>query len=51
MVAANTLNKQPWTTDKGGTPALGLDVGLTTLHCKKNKLVPYSLEDLYGFFR
>jgi len=27
-VAVNILNKQSWTADKGGPPALGLGVGL-----------------------
>jgi len=31
-VAANILNKQSRTADKGGPPALGLGVGLTTPH-------------------
>jgi hypothetical protein len=35
--AANTLNKQPRTGGKGWSSSLG--VGLTTLHCKKNKFV------------
>jgi hypothetical protein len=34
-VAANTLNKQPWETEKGWYSGLGLDVGLTTSHYKK----------------
>jgi hypothetical protein len=36
-VAANILNKQSRTADKGWSPSLG--VGLTTHHCKKNKFV------------
>jgi hypothetical protein len=34
-VAANILNKQSRTADKGGTPAWGLGVRLTTPHRKK----------------
>ena len=34
-VAANMLNKQPWTADRGGPPAWGLVEGLTTPHRKK----------------
>jgi hypothetical protein len=34
-VAANILNKQLRTVDKGGTPAWGLGVRLTTPHHKK----------------
>ncbi|KAJ4430951.1 hypothetical protein ANN_19544 [Periplaneta americana] len=34
-VAANILNKQSWTADKGGPPAWGLGEGLTTHHRKK----------------
>jgi len=34
MVAANVLNKQSQTTDKGGPPALGLDEVPTTPHRK-----------------
>jgi hypothetical protein len=39
-VAANTLNKQPWTNDKGWPSSLG--VGLTTLR-RKTKLVTNNL--------
>jgi hypothetical protein len=35
-VAANILNKQSWTADKGGPPAWGLGGGLTTLHRKES---------------
>jgi hypothetical protein len=35
-VAANILNKQSRTPDKGGPPAWGLGVGLTTPHRKKS---------------
>ena len=34
-VAANMLNKQPWTADRGGPPAWGLVEGLTTPRRKK----------------
>jgi hypothetical protein len=34
-VAVNILNKQLLTADKGGLPAWGLGVGLTTTHHKK----------------
>jgi hypothetical protein len=34
-VAANILNKQSRTADKGGPPSWGLGVGLTTPHRKK----------------
>jgi hypothetical protein len=34
-VAANILNNQSRTAEKGGPPALGLGVGLTTPHRKK----------------
>jgi hypothetical protein len=37
-LAANILNKQPWTANRGGPPAWGLGVGLTTPHRKKNLL-------------
>ena len=33
-IAANILNKQSRTADKGGTPAWGLGEVLTTPHCK-----------------
>jgi hypothetical protein len=42
-VAANILNKQSWTADRGGPPACGLGVGLTTPH-RKNKLVTKTLK-------
>jgi hypothetical protein len=35
-VTANILNKQLWTSDKGGPPAWGLDVGLTAPHIVMN---------------
>jgi hypothetical protein len=35
MVAADILNKQSQKADKGGPPAWGLGVGLTTPHHKK----------------
>jgi hypothetical protein len=41
-LAASTLNKQPWTDNKGWSPAWGLGVELTTLH-RKNKLVTKNL--------
>jgi hypothetical protein len=34
-VAANILNKQSWTVEKGWSSGLGLGVGLTTPHRKK----------------
>jgi hypothetical protein len=34
-LAANILNKQSRTNDKGYSSSLGLGVGLTTPHCKK----------------
>ena len=34
-IAANMLNKQPWTADRGGPPAWRLVGGLTTPHRKK----------------
>jgi hypothetical protein len=33
-VAANVLNKQPRTSERGGSPAWGLGEVLTTLHLK-----------------
>jgi hypothetical protein len=35
QVAANILNKQSQTADRGGPPAWGLGLALTTPHCKK----------------
>jgi hypothetical protein len=50
--AANILNKQLRTGDKGGPPAWRLDVGLTTPHCKK--IIYYKIsqraQDLDRFF-
>jgi hypothetical protein len=43
-LAANILNKQPRTDNKGGPPVWGLGVGLTTLH-HKNKLVTKNLTE------
>ena len=37
-VAANMLNKQPWTADRGGPPAWGLVEVLTTPTVKKRDL-------------
>jgi hypothetical protein len=34
-IAANTLNKQLWTADKGELPVWGLGVVLTTIQYKK----------------
>jgi hypothetical protein len=44
--AANILNKQSWTADKGGPPAWGLGVGLTTPHRKKQACYIRSQEAL-----
>jgi hypothetical protein len=51
-LAENILNKQPQTNDKGGPPAWGLGVGLTTHHRKKQacyETYKWTL-DLDGFF-
>ena len=37
-VAANILNKQQWTFDRGGPPARGLVEGLTTPHLKEENV-------------
>jgi hypothetical protein len=42
-VAANILNKQSRTADKGGPPAWELGEGLTTPHCEKE----YLLRNIY----
>ena len=39
-VAANMLNKQSWTADRGDPPAWGLVEGLTTPHRKKETYEP-----------
>ena len=38
-VAANMLNKQSWTANRGGPPAWGLVEGLTTPHHKKETVI------------
>jgi hypothetical protein len=44
-VAANTLNKEQWTNDKGRSSALGSRVWITTIH-SKNELVAKNLKNL-----
>jgi hypothetical protein len=45
-VAANILDKQSRTADKGGPPAWGLDGGLTTPHRKKRNTLRNVTEGL-----
>jgi hypothetical protein len=51
-LAANVLNKQPRANDKGWSFCLGLGVGLTTFHRKKQTCYENShiASDLDGFF-
>jgi hypothetical protein len=49
--AANILNKQSWTADKGWPSNLGLGMGLTTPHRKKSLCYgnEHKASDLDGF--
>jgi hypothetical protein len=51
-VAANIFNKQLQTADRGGPPVLGLGMGLTTPHSKKQDSYKMSQKasDLNRFF-
>jgi hypothetical protein len=51
-LAANIMNKQPRTNNKGRSSSLGLGVGLTTLHGKKQTCYEdvTRVSDLDGFF-
>jgi hypothetical protein len=50
-VAANTLNKQLWTTDKGCPPTLGWDMGLKPFTVKNKIVKKFSRgSDLGRFF-
>jgi len=45
-VAANKLNMQSWTADKGGLPAWGLAEVLTTPPCKTARLRNTHMQDV-----